>query len=63
MISNKIADHPLDLFIKESEYIVNKGIRKIDALKVNNDIGISILICISRRITSFSKLRNLRVFL
>ena len=33
MISNKIADHPLDLFIKESEYIVSKGIYKIDTIK------------------------------
>jgi hypothetical protein len=40
MISNKITDHRLDLFIKESEYIVSKGIRKIDTLKVNNDIGV-----------------------
>jgi hypothetical protein len=28
MISNKIVDHRLDIFIKESEYIVSKGIHK-----------------------------------
>jgi hypothetical protein len=40
IIPNKIADHRLNLFIKESEYIVSKGIYKIDTIKVNNDIGV-----------------------
>jgi hypothetical protein len=40
MILNKIMDHHLNIFIKESEYIVSKGIHKNYTLKVNNDIGI-----------------------
>jgi hypothetical protein len=40
MIPNKIADQCLNLFIKESEYFVRKGIYKIDTIKVNNDIEV-----------------------
>ena len=50
MIPYKITDHRLNLFIKESEYIVSKGIYKIHTIKVNNNIGVWILIESSHKI-------------
>ena len=47
MIPNKIMDQLLNRFIKESEYIVSKGIYKIDTINVNNDVGVWILIASS----------------
>jgi hypothetical protein len=40
MISIEIADCCLDFIIKANEFIVSKGIRKINTLKVNKDIGL-----------------------
>jgi hypothetical protein len=40
MISNKIADRCLNIFTKESKYIVSECIHKIDILNVNNDTGV-----------------------